>query len=170
MKTKTLYILGIALLLILILALGYWLQKQRPVVVLERVGGVGTFSSSPTVTFQIRNQGRHLLQFPNTWSLHFEDGTVEDFQLDESHHFRIEPGQTATFAMTNPATTQTWRLGAQYYPEDMVFNAKVAMDGFVVSNAPAVSRDLFGVQGRLVMSDWIEEPKGAPPSATRSRN
>lgn len=163
MKTKTLYILGLALLLILILVLGDWIQGQRPVVVLKLAGGAGTSGSSPQLTFQIRNQGKHLLQFPNTWSLHFEDGTVRDFQPDEPHHFRIAPGQTATFAMTNPATTQAWRLGAQYYPEDIVFNAKAAMDGFVVSNAPAVSRDWFGVQGRLVMSDWMDPPKGAMP-------
>ncbi len=163
MKTKTLYILGIALLLIWILTLGYWLQTRRPVVVLELVGEARTLSSSPTVTFQIRNQGRHLLQFPDTWSLHFEDGTVRDLQLGGSHHFRIEPGKTATLAITNPATTQAWRLGAQYFPEDMAFNAKLAIDGFVVSNAPAVSRDLFGVQGRLVMSDWIQGSTGATP-------
>ena len=182
MKTKSIYLSGLALLFVV--AVGYLVQKQRlaEIVAGETVSETEVHAgakdqaddhrdvvlrvstpqdanavmqnSTNVLTFEILNNGRFPIMCPDSWSLLFDDGRVQRLSLPRSGNIRVQPGGKGTIAITNPVTTGAWRLVASYYFEDIVFDAKVKIDHSALKNVLPLS--VRGVEGLDVMSDWIK--------------
>lgn len=182
MKTKSIYLLGLTLLFVVVI--GYLVQKQRSAVVVageavpESAVNVGVkdrpddhrdvvlrlSTLRPTnaamqdftnvFTFEIVNNGRFPIMCPDTWSLLFDDSTVQRLSLPETGNLRVQPGKAGTLAITNPAATHSWRLVANYYFEDYVFDVKVKIDQSALKNV--LPSSFSCVRGQNVMSDWIK--------------
>jgi hypothetical protein len=110
--------------------------------------------STNVLTFEILNNGRSRLVCPDLWSLLFDDGTVQYLSLPKTGNIYLQPGKKAALAVTKPATARAWRLVASFYFEDYVFEAKVKIDQSPLKNH--LPRSFSGVQGKVVMSDWIK--------------
>lgn len=182
MKTRSVYLLALTLLVVALI--GYIAQRQKrskvaveksvpdaavnaegqsrldshPDVVLRITTPQPTNTVMPelakVVSFEILNNGSSPLMCPDAWSLMFEDGRVQRLSLPNSGNMRVQPGGKGTIAITSPDTKGAWRLVANYYFEDVVFEAKVKIDQSVLKNV--LPRSASSVRGQNVMSDWIK--------------
>src|SRR5579871_1096388 len=141
MKAKPIYLLGLTLLFVVVI--GYLVQWRRSAndrrdvvlrVITPQPANAVMQHSTNALTFEIRNNGRSPIMCPDSWSLLFDDGTVQSLSMPESGNIRIQPGKVRTLAITRPATTQSWRLVASYYFEDYVFEAKVKIAQSALNN------------------------------------
>src|SRR5690606_5807655 len=101
--------------------------------------------------FELSNNGSAPLTCPDSWFLKFEDGRLEPLSLT---NITVQPGEKAIVAVTNPVTSGAWRLVADYYFEDFLFEVKVKIDRSALRNV--LPQSASSVRGQLVMSDWIK--------------
>ena len=176
MKTRSIYLFGPAVVLLILIV--YIAQRQRSAPEAQGNTGVGSKSRpaehgdvvlrvSPTqsdgadaprstniVRFEILNAGHSALMCPDGWSLEFDDGTVQQLSLPMSGNLRVQAGGKGEIAITKPVTARSWRLMASYYFEDVVFDVKVKIDQSVLKNH--LPSSFSSVQGRVVVSDWLK--------------
>lgn len=104
--------------------------------------------------FEILNKSRSPAVFPDTWLLLFDDGSLTNLSLPQTGHIRVDPGQQGTIAIARPTKTNSWRLVGNYYLEDSLFRAKVAVDQSPLkTHLPDAASS---VQGKNVVSDWVK--------------
>jgi len=133
------------------------LEDHRDVVLristLQPTNGV-TPGLAKLVSFELLNNGSSPLMCPDAWSLEFDDGSVQQLAVPGSGNIRVQPGGKGTIAITNPLTMRSWRLVANYYFEDVVFDVKVKIDQSALKHV--LPRSVSSVRGQNVMSDWIK--------------
>jgi hypothetical protein len=107
-----------------------------------------------SLSFDVINKGQSSIMCPDTWGLEFADGTVQMLSLPATGNIRVSPAGTGSITISIPTNKLPWRLVANYYVEDLGFEAKVLVDRSPLKGAlpPSASR----VQGKVAVSDWFE--------------
>lgn len=147
-------------LLVLCMVFAVWMLFDRAsnpaptptqVVLLRHSGGETPDNSH--LSFDFVNNARSPIVCPDSWSLEFQDGTRANLSLAPLGDIRVSPRSTNTVSIPKPRSVKPWRLRADYYEEDIVFDVKVGIDGSPLKQHLPSSAST--VHGKFVVSDWV---------------
>jgi hypothetical protein len=104
--------------------------------------------------FEFVNKRSSPIVCPDSFYVEFPDQKMTNLSLAPVGDVRINPGATGTVSIPKPAMATKWRLGASFYEENLVFDAKVLIGQSPLKNQ--LPSDFSNVRGMSVVSDWIQ--------------
>jgi hypothetical protein len=126
---------------------------KRPQTVLLRLNNAQINNAkSPMLTFDIINNGHSTISFPDSFYIQYQNNRFERLSLRRD--IRLQPGEKNSIDFSKPTAAIPWRLRANYYEEDTVFDVKVRIDHSALKTY--LPQSLVGVHGKDAGSDWIK--------------
>jgi hypothetical protein len=111
-------------------------------------------SSNRFVRVDFSNPEKSPLVCPNTWMFEIKRSGITVLPLTAGD-VRVGANGEITIDVPVPVTSKTWRLGANYYVENVSFDIKTKVAASAIKDY--VPQGLTAVSGETAWTDWVVE-------------